>query len=260
MILNRTKVFSDEYERNARLKPALICIIPVSLTVASLGTQYSVAMGAVSGPLTAIGFTYVLSELGRDWGKKKQKHLFDLWGGKPTTVKLRLRDSSINPITLERMRQTSNALIGKTLPTREEELIDPVAADMLYESFGDYLRDHTRDKKVFPLVWKELVSYGFRRNLWGMKPFALSVLICCILLQGSMAWHGNSLGRSLNPTLLVTVFLNICFALFWLAIARPAWVRIPADAYAERLLEASTSLSPAKSKKPAAQKKGKEKS
>jgi hypothetical protein len=38
---------------------------------------------------------------------------------------------------------------------------------------SDWLRDHTRDRKKFNILFDELVTYGFRRNLLGLKPTSL---------------------------------------------------------------------------------------
>jgi hypothetical protein len=90
----------DEYDRNARLKPALLAILPASLLITSLGSGFTTAAGLLAGSLTAVGFTYVLAEFGRDWGKQKEPYLFALWGGKPTVAKLRHLNKSINPTRL----------------------------------------------------------------------------------------------------------------------------------------------------------------
>src|SRR5947208_9959356 len=55
------------------------------------------------------------------------------------------------------------------LPTSEEEAADPEGADQRYEACVRFLRNATRDRSTFPLVFAENVNYGFRRNLWGMR-------------------------------------------------------------------------------------------
>src|SRR6266852_6401889 len=173
----------DEYDRNARLKPALLAMLPASLLVITLGAAYSTAVGVVAGPLTAIGFTYVLAQFARDWGKQKQPQLFALWGGQPTTAKLRHRNSTLNLHTRARYHEIAGRLVGKVMPSPAEEAANPEAADLVYETVGDCLRERTRDKRKFPLVFKELVSYGFRRNLWGMKRFGIWLACLCIAAQ-----------------------------------------------------------------------------
>ncbi len=41
----------------------------------------------------------------------------------------------------------------------------------------NYLRENTRDKEKFGLVYAELIGYGFRRNLWGMKKLGVTLSI-----------------------------------------------------------------------------------
>jgi len=93
-----------------------------------------------------------------------------LWGGKPSTVKLRHRDTT-NQRPHERTlpRHRASAAARSQVPNATEETADPVAADSVYEAFGDFLRERTRDTKKCRLVFEELMNYGFRRNLWGWR-------------------------------------------------------------------------------------------
>src|ERR1700731_553333 len=134
----------DEYDRNARLKPALLTVLPASFLIAAQGLGFSKALGVLAGPISAVGFTYILAQFARDWGKRKQPHLFALWGGPPSTVKLRHRDTTLNPHTRARYHEVAGSLIGKTLPSKVEENDNPLEADLIYDSVGDSLRAKTR--------------------------------------------------------------------------------------------------------------------
>jgi hypothetical protein len=249
-----TKGILDEYDRNARLKPALLVILPASLTIAGLGAGFSVAGGVLSGSLTAIGFTYVLAQFARDWGKRKEPQLFSAWDGKPTTAKLRHRNPSVNPHTLGRYHETASRLMGKPLPTIAEEHADPGSADLIYESVGDCLREKTRDKKAFPLIFKELMSYGFRRNLWGMKPLGVVLACVCVAVQLAILTREIVIQHQVAPTPLLMTLANVVLLMGWLFIVSPSWVRVPADAYAERLLAASAEIDTIQPKKPSRRK------
>ena len=228
----------------ARLKPALLVILPMSGAVGAIGLNFSVAMGAVAGPLSAVGFTLLLAQFGRDFGSKKQPYLYNLWGGKPTTAKLRHRDGRLNPYTLARYHAKAAALLGKPAPIVEQERENPDLADLVYEAYGDLLRELTRDRKTYPLIFQELVNYGFRRNLWGMKAIGIAIATLSIALQVGLAMFAL-LGKGRQPGagdmafLLVDVFMLGC----WFLIT-PNWVRIAAEAYADRLLAASEYLDP----------------
>jgi hypothetical protein len=232
----------DEYDRNSRLKPALLTILPASFLVLTLGTTYSLAVGVLTAPLTALGFTYVLAQLARDWGKRKQMQLFRLWGGKPTTAKLRHSDATLNPHTRSRYHKIVGPLVGKTMPSPSEEAANPESADLIYETVGDDLRERTRDRKKFPLVFKELVSYGFRRNLWGMKRFGICLACLAIAAQFVILISGYVQQHAINPPQVLATICNILILCGWIVIVTPSWVKIPADAYAEQLLASCQAL------------------
>jgi hypothetical protein len=128
------------------------------------------------------------------------------------------------------------------LPTPEEEARDPAAADQAYEAYTRYLINQTRDTAKFPLIFEENINYGFRRNLWGMRPagIVLAILGMGIALGATyLAWIKN------DPLWLVALgatVVNICLVVWWAVRITSAWVFIPAKAYAERLLEACDSL------------------
>ena len=110
----------------------------------------------------------LLTQLGRDAGKNKEKGLWDSWGGKPTTQLLRHRDHQLDPNTKSRYHAKLAAIVpGIRMPSPEEEAQDPQAADHVYDSCVKYLIQKTRDHKQFPLLFHENVSYGFRRDLLG---------------------------------------------------------------------------------------------
>ncbi len=250
-----TKGILDEHDRNARLKPALLAILPASLLITGQGVGFSAAMGVLVGSLSAIGFTWVLAQFARDWGLRKQPRLFTVWDGKPTIALLRHRNAVLNPHTRARYHEALSRAIGKAFPTVAEEQVDPESADAIYDSAGDFLREETRDQKKFPLVFKELVSYGFRRNLWGMKPFGIGLASVCVVLQLAILTREIVAQHPVAPTLLLTTLANFLLLLGWLFIVSPSWVRIPADAYAERLLAACTVLDTNQPKKPSSKRK-----
>src|ERR1039457_568562 len=92
----------NEYSRNARLKPAFLVALPVAMLASGLGLSSSMLLGAISGPLTAAGLTFLLSQLSRDAGVRNQQGLFARWGGKPSIAKLRHRDTTLNLYTRAR--------------------------------------------------------------------------------------------------------------------------------------------------------------
>lgn len=185
----------DAYTRRARLAPAFLVVLPIGLTFAAWFSNTALGWSLLAGLLTTCGFTLLLAEIGRDQGKRREQDLARRWGGLPTLRLLRHRDGLGNPETRRRYHAHLQQLLpAVTIPTAEEELADPTGADRVYESCVDHLREKTRDTKRFPLVFQENMSYGFRRNLWAMKPAGVTLAIFGLLggaLSVALTWRAE---------------------------------------------------------------------
>lgn len=233
----------DAYTWRARIIPVFLAVFPLAVAVA-LWVPDLALIGRLAGMLLVpFGVAMLMSQIGRDLGKRREPRLWQRWGGAPTTQLLRHRNDKANPIIRERYHKK---LVGLqpdlTLPTAEEEERDAVRADHAYEACVRYLITKTRDRKQFPLLFSENVNYGFRRNLWGMKPFgalfSLAGLATCALYL-RLYWENFQL---VSAEASAGAFINLALFLFWLFWVTPSWVRIAGDAYAERLLETCEEL------------------
>ena len=81
------------------------------------------------------------------------------------------------------------------------------------------------------------MNYGFRRNVLGLRPIGIRVCVVSCLI--SVAWACFLLYQTwkITPEVSCLLFLSIVLLCFWLFIVSKDWVRIPAYAYAERLVE-----------------------
>lgn len=234
---------TDEYEHRARLRPALLVSLPLALAVMSWFPDRS-GMQVLAGLAAYCGFTGLLAQLGRDHGKQKEPWLFQLWGGKPTTQILRHRNSLLDATTKKRYHDALNTIVPDTLlPTADAEAAAPIDADAKYDSCVLFLREKTRDKKAFPLVFAENVNFGFRRNLWGMKPTGLTLSVVALIGSIAAAIVRFESSQSLAIGAVASVINGLMLA-WWIMRINPEWVRIPAFAYAERLMSACESLRP----------------
>lgn len=235
----------DTYSIKARLQPEFLVLLPVVLAITARLPSQLTLWKSISSFAVYCGLWVLLAEMGRDLGRNKQAALWQSWGGPPSSRMLRHRDTTLDAITLARY----HAFLGKALdhrfPSKAEELADPAAADALYESAVKYLLEATRDETKFPMVLKENTSYGFRRNLWGMKPAA--ILLCVLglaacLIPISQALWANS---GVPPLPAAMAISTILLLVLWLLRVRPSWVRLAADAYALRLVAACDQLASA---------------
>jgi hypothetical protein len=121
------------------------------------------------------------------------------------------------------------------------ELADPDAADELYESCTHFLRERTRDKGTFPLVFAENVSYGFRRNLLGLRPVGITTSLVGLVI-GAFASGATGYRTPYFVVAPLSAVVSGGLLLFWIARVNSGWVKQAADAYADRLLGACDTL------------------
>ncbi len=110
---------------------------------------------------------------------------------------------------------------------------------VIYQSWTNYLIRQTRNAKKHPLLYNDSVSYCFKRNLWGLKSFSLTLIIICFIANFLLfVFYSESLSLSIS---LVAFFISelvlIILFLIWVKIININWVKTPAFAYAKRLLD-----------------------
>jgi hypothetical protein len=236
----------DHYSLRARLQPALLVLLPVALTVIAWVPTSQVLFGGIWSLLGLTGFTFLLAQIARDRGKWSESDLWASWGGKPTTQLLR-HSSSSNKVSLARVHARLSAIVGKPFPSEKEELNSPDAAEDIYDDAVAVLRNKTRDAKAFPLIYKENVSYGFRRNLHAMRAAGTFIALLATIAAGLAAvMRVASNGDALIAWICTSI--NAMLLSLWILRFNSKWVRLPAFAYAERILEASESIDGAKAK------------
>ncbi|MBD2505148.1 hypothetical protein [Anabaena azotica] len=233
----------DDYTRRARLGPALLTVLPISLTVIGCFPNDYTVLAIITALGIANGGTALLAQIGRNIGKRKEAELFQSWGGKPTTQKLRHRNTS-NKAILERRHKKLQLLIPDIhIPTLLEENSNPQEADEIYELCTKFLIDQTRDVSRFNLIFEENCSYGFHRNLWGLKFIGIPLSLIGTLIITGFIIYSCSIGKtSISPLTITSGVINFIFLLIWIFLITPDWVKPVAESYAERLLESPEKL------------------
>ena len=233
----------DAYTRRARLQPALLVLLPLLLAYGAWFPQHArLEMLPFAGVIYLV-LSGLLAQVARDRGRRLEPELIRRWGGLPTTQLLRHRNKSVNPTTRERHHARLAALMPDIrLPSAAEELGQPEAADQTYDACVARLREHTRAREEFPLVFEENANYGYRRNVWAMRPLGLSLaalgLATTIALAiGQVRTTGAASGLSI-----ATSALNALLLALWVIQFSDGWVRIAAEAYARQLLAACERL------------------
>lgn len=236
---------TDRYGRQARLYPALLVLVPVPLALFAWFPQVQALLEALVSVAVGCGVLFLLSQVGRDRGKRLEPELFKMWGGKPSVALLRWRDDRIDRHT----KQQYHSFLGRAVPTAKfptpvEEIADPGLADEAYEAATRWLLGKTRDTKLFRLLFNENIYYGFRRNLLGLRPFGIAVALGVAIASSGVAGERYFVAGEI-PALSVVLASAVAWigAVWWTLGVRPDWVRIPADQYALHLLAACATLS-----------------
>ena len=238
--MNLETLVMDEYERKARLYPALLLIAPIVGTVFVL-LSIEMAIGATI--LVSSGGAYLLTQLARDKGKEKEPELFKEWGGMPSIAVFRHTDNQLDKITkAKHHEQLTHLVAGTTAQTIEQEKADPSSADEIYTAWSNYLRTNTRGEK-FPLVRKELMNYGYRRNVYGMRPIGILVSLISLVTCAIRLYFVYRSTSQYDEALILAGAFSLVFSVLWIFQFTANWVRIPAVEYAKRLAESVEILS-----------------
>ena len=238
-----SNLITDPYERKARLYPALLLISPMvasGMTVFSdnIVTLQSLGFAAL-GPPSA----FFLAQIARDFGKQCEKKLYSSWGGMPSVTILRHRNEQLTAITKDRYHRTLSRLLNTIAPTLEDERTDPDGADKIYLAWSDYLRTNTRDKK-FDLLHKENISYGYRRNVCGLRLVGIVASVAGSFISAIRLYQVYTSDDQLDMASTVTGTYSFVLLIFWLFYFTGEWVRVPAECYAQRLVESLDVLYP----------------
>lgn len=229
----------DTYTIQARLWPSLLVILPVPIAlVAWMPIENLPKFPLWCAPLT-LAATFLLAQLGRDAGKRAEPRLWNSWGGAPTTRRLRHHNHEVNPVIRTRQHAKLSELMHAPLPSPQEEIDDPIRADATYEAAVLFLRENTR---AAALVFKENIAYGFRRNLWAMKSAGIFLSALCTVATIAAIWY--RLAVNLDAWLIgaIGAVINSMLLAWWLLRINSDWVRLAAEAYAERLLATTETL------------------
>jgi hypothetical protein len=248
----------DPYVSQAQLAPALIVIFPVALLlIVWLPVVQSVLVGMVS-LACSFGILVWLAQLAQGEGKRRESALYREWGGKPSVALLRADDQCIDPVTKARYRAfLSQRVPGLAFPSGALERTTPAVAEPACESATAWLLTQTRDTRRFALLFQQNIYYGFRRNLWGLKPIGYVTTLVSALASSALLTNRYHPGHhALQPEWIIATTVVWIFFGWWALRVNSAWVRTGAEAYAKELLAACDILAaPTSENKPRVKKK-----
>lgn len=229
--------FFSAYPLRARLQPALLAMLPLLCLLILAPDAWTPLKTALVIAVVA-GVSLFLAQIARDAGRRIEESLHRQWGGLPSMAMLRHRDHRIAPATKKRYHAQLTTALGTLMPSEADEASDPAAADRTYLSASDWLRARSRGDG-FEALFEENIDYGFRRNLLGLKPWAI-VGACVtggvILLAHWRHWP-MPVPAIAAPYVGPVIAFLVVFSVLMLLIVRKTWAKRAADNYALRLLE-----------------------
>jgi hypothetical protein len=237
-------LIKDGYDRKARLYPALLVVLPIAVAVGAVVSIRESVVESAAAALASCGGAFLLTQLARDRGKRGESALFNQWGGMPSITILRHSNQRIDALTKARYHKRLSALVkGTKSPSVAMEEENPRLSDDTYSTWCSYLRSHTRDTKKYALLFQENVNYGYRRNVWGLRPFGLTTSALSLVICSGWAYLVYKASGHVQGELVGSAVIDLLLLTFWGVVVSPQWIQIPANAYAERLVETVEHLS-----------------
>lgn len=233
----------DMYTMRARWTPAVLAGAPAFAFVFALiaGGNFSAVKLIASAGLLVLFIA--LSDFARRRGKAVEPAVMAATGGNPTTTMLRHGSGVLDAGSLARMHKVLSEAMESPSPTVEEEQRDPASADAYYARAATWLRENTRDKAKFVLIIEENMTYGFRRNLYGLKRIAIGVNIVVLIASAMIIAMTPplDLDKNLHQGLLVVMLISIIHGIyFWRGVTLQS-VCEASRLYARQLLLATES-------------------
>lgn len=232
----------DLYTVKARLAPAIITVAPaIALLVAVLDLRSfdATQLWATIGLVVVL---FALSNVSREAGRRVQNRVYRDNGGWPTFDPIYYSDRTFSDEAKLRYLSFLSKQLRRPYPTMEKATSDPLSARQFYNEAATWLREATRDTTQYRIIYDENITYGYFRNMLGLKWIALMMnlavsLTCLLILYGYIQLF-NDATASL-PYVLTVSALHFVYVLFGVSDAR---MREASKRYARQLLLACDKL------------------
>ena len=245
--------FFDAYTIKARVFPAIIAAIPALAMLILLVSWTGLAVSSGSATIGLVVILYRFSDFARSQGRKIEPRLYELQGGKPSVTMMRRADTALETDSKDRYRAFFASKRMRSAPTAAEEEKNQAAADAFYEQAGTWLRENTRDTKKFPILFNENITYGYRRNLLGLKLIALGLNLIVVVICAGLLWYNAPINTAdpFTGRVIVVLVVAAVHALYIIAVVNQRSVIAAARTYARQLILSTEAFLAAGRKPPA---------
>jgi len=223
----------DRYDRNARLQPALLVLLPAFLMIGIWYPAARTGSGWVASVLVACGATFMLAQATRRRGRAVEQAWGDRIGRRHSARLLSFEDHTLSLSYKERIADWISRH-GPGLPTHEEERLNPRSAEDRRLTAVKWLLEATRADAAGSMLLAENVSYGFWRNMLGLRPIGITVGVASIVCDAFLLWRVGVADARFWPG---TAFLAgaVAAVIAWAFLVSRRSVEDASLAFAERL-------------------------
>ncbi|MER9578597.1 hypothetical protein NKI78_23610 [Mesorhizobium sp. M0400] len=165
--------FLDTYSLKARLFPAILTVAPAIILCLLCASWIDPGLPEAVATVAVMVLFFAAANLARRFGTAKERQIFAATGGRPRNTELTHADPTFPASQRTRYREYLAGQLGLPAPTADDEQRDPETAWEFYGQAYGWLRENTRDSETFKLLFNELISYGYYRNLLGLKPVGI---------------------------------------------------------------------------------------
>lgn len=174
----------DRYSLKARVFPALIAGLPVLALLFVIVPWDHLGVSHVIAATMGVVLLFAFADLARHRGRTVEAKL----ASNATSEQWHRGNQDVPEGSKDRFRTFVAGQLKQTAPTAEEEQADPRRANDFYLTANAWLRDRTRDTRTYPILFGENITYGYRRNLLGLKPIGLLMNLIVLVFCGSVIW------------------------------------------------------------------------
>jgi hypothetical protein len=228
--------FLDTYSIKARLFPALIVILPALVLLLMIGQWKDPGLPELLFSLGIAVLFFAVADLARRAGRRAQSNIFNESEGRPVNNELRRDDSTIDSGTKDRYRNFISEKIGKVSPSVEEEASDPKSVDNFYTECFTYLRNSTYDTETFRVLFNENITFGFRRNLYGLRPYGVAINLIALILAAFIHNFESELISISRSNVIIQGAFALLHAAYFIAAVTKASVIDASKTYARQLV------------------------
>jgi hypothetical protein len=243
----------DGYALKARYYPALLATIPALVALAILISRSKFGLTTAVASTAVPVLVFAAADIARHLGIRIEDRIYAEIRGKPSVTMLRYSDATFDPASKEHYRAFLSSKINQPVPTEQAEKENLTSGDAFYERAGAWLRENTRNAKKFGVLFAENVTYGYRRNLFGLKWPALATNLVLVLLCTSFLYKKGEIDTDDETTmaLLIVVALAVVHSVFMGFVVTKQSVIEAARTFARQLILSCETLSGEEKPKPA---------